>query len=110
MLNTLQLVGRLADSPQSTETPTGRTAATFRLAVPRRPVNGEDRGAVFVDVECWGTLAETVARYLQRGRLVAVSGRLEQDEWHHDGARRGATPRRRRPGRVPRPATGGRCR
>ena len=35
------------------------------------------RGAIYVDVVCFGGLAESVGEYLTNGRQVAVSGRLE---------------------------------
>ncbi len=61
----------------------------FRLAVGRRRgKGGEDRGAVYVDVVCFGGLAESVAEYLEKGRQVAVSGRLELDEWETEGGER----------------------
>ena len=62
----------------------------FRVAVQRRRSrDGEDRGAVFVDVVTFGGLAESCGTYLEKGRQVAVTGRLEHDEWEaDDGTRR----------------------
>ena len=36
----------------------------------------------------FGGLAESCARYLEKGRQVAVSGRLELDEWETDAGKR----------------------
>jgi single-strand DNA-binding protein len=90
MLNTISLVGRLTQDPTRRETPTGHTVTDLRLAVDRRDSReGEDRGAVFVDVASWDGLAETAASYLAKGRLVAVNGRLEHDTWQaEDGTGR----------------------
>ena len=64
----------------------------LRVAIPRRKGrDGEDRGAVFIDVTTFGGLAVSCGRYLAKGRQIAVDGRLELDEWvAQDGS-----PRRR---------------
>ena len=35
----------------------------------------------YVNVDTWGTLAETCGKYLRKGRGVRVVGRLRQDRW-----------------------------
>ncbi len=63
--------------------------AQLRLAVARgRDKNGEDRGADFVDVVCFGRQAQVCADYLAKGRRIAVDGRLHHDEWESDNGRR----------------------
>jgi single-strand DNA-binding protein len=63
--------------------------AQLRLAVPRgRDKNGEDRGADFVDVVCFGRRAEVCADYLAKGRRIAVEGRLHHDESDGENGRR----------------------
>lgn len=41
-----------------------------------------------MDVLCFGGLAESVGEYLEKGRQIAVSGRLELDEWQTDAGER----------------------
>lgn len=67
-----------------------RSPRKFRLAVQRRRGRGgEDRRAVYVDVVAFGDLAGSIVEYLAKGRQVAVSGRLEHDQWEaEDGSRR----------------------
>ena len=49
---------------------------TFRLET------GASRGRkLWIDVECWGHLAGTVAHHCRSGRSVNVSGRLTQKTW-----------------------------
>ena len=80
-MNQISLIGRLTANPES-RAGERHEAATFRLAVPRRGRrDGEDPGAVFVDVVSFDGLAKTVADHLTKGRQVAVTGRLEQAEW-----------------------------
>ena len=90
-MNTVSITGRLTADPQQ------RTAGELqicdlRVAIPRRKGrDGEDRGAVFVDVTAFGPLAKVCAQYLAKGRRAAVTGHLELDEWEAaDGS-----PRRR---------------
>lgn len=85
MLNTIALVGRLARDPELRATSNGRPVCDLRLAVDGR---GEEP-ACFVDVVCFDAGAEACERYLTKGRLVAVDGRLVLDEWTSpDGEKR----------------------
>lgn len=90
-MNNVSITGRLTADPQQ------RTAGELqicdlRVAIARRKGrDGEDRGAVFVDVTAFGPLAKVCGQYLAKGRRAAVQGRLELDEWEAaDGS-----PRRR---------------
>ncbi len=83
-MNTTSVIGRLTKDPNVRETNSGTKVADLRIAIPRRKVNGEDRGAAFIDVVAWGKQAELAGEYLQQGRQVAVTGRLDQQEWKDD--------------------------
>ena len=87
-MNAVHLIGRLTQDVELRER--GETkVAQLRLAVPRgRDKNGEDRGADFVDVVCFGRQAEVCADYLAKGRRIAVEGRLHHDEWDGENGRR----------------------
>lgn len=78
MLNTVVLIGRLTRDPELRYTQSGKAVATVRLAVDRGTTNPQgERETDFIDVVVWDKQAETVANYLQKGRLVAVQGRLQ---------------------------------
>lgn len=78
MLNTITLIGRLTRDPELRYTQSGKAVATVRLAVDRGTTNPQgERETDFIDVVVWDKQAETVANYLQKGRLVAVQGRLQ---------------------------------
>jgi len=87
-MNAVHLTGRLTQDVTVREH--GDTKiAQLRLAVSRgRDKNGEDRGADFVDVVCFGRQAQVCADYLAKGRRIAVDGRLHHDEWESDNGRR----------------------
>ncbi|HHY09390.1 MAG TPA: single-stranded DNA-binding protein [Firmicutes bacterium] len=78
MLNKSILIGRLVADPQLRYTQTGIAVTNFTLAVNRSFVSQSgEREADFIDIVVWRKLAETCANYLNKGRLVAVSGRLQ---------------------------------
>ncbi|HRV33998.1 MAG TPA: single-stranded DNA-binding protein, partial [Anaerovoracaceae bacterium] len=47
--------------------------------------NGEDRGADFPTIVCFGKTAELVERYLTKGRLVGIQGRIQTGKYEKDG-------------------------
>ena len=80
-MNNINLIGRLTRDPELDETKGGTAVCRIRLAIPRRKKDGEDQGAVFVNVVAYGGQATASNAYLTRGRQVAISGRLEYREW-----------------------------
>ena len=85
----VNLIGRLTADPEARTTASGTQVTGMRLAIARRPKAGEDRGAVFIDITAWDKLGELCAEHLAKGRQVAISGRLELDEWTaSDGTKR----------------------
>ncbi len=80
-MNTINIIGRLTRDPELDETKGGTAVCRMRLAVPRRKKDGKDQGAVFIDVVTFNRLAEAVAENLEKGRQVAITGRLEYRQW-----------------------------
>ncbi len=77
-INQVILMGRLTRDPEQRTTSTGKTIASFSIAVDRA---GQDDSADFFDVTAWEKLGELVVQYLGKGRRVVVQGRLRQDSW-----------------------------
>jgi single-strand DNA-binding protein len=78
VLNVIVLIGRLTKDPELRYTSSGKAVATLRLAVDRGTTNPQgEKETDFIDVVVWERQAETVANYLQKGRQVAVQGRLQ---------------------------------
>ncbi len=77
-MNTVTMIGRLTRDPEAVTTDGGTEICNLRIAVDRRK---RDDGAVFVDVKAFQGLAHSCSEYLEKGRQVAVTGRLELDEW-----------------------------
>lgn len=77
-INQVILMGRLTRDPEQRTTTTGKTIASFSIAVDR---GGQDDTADFFNVTAWEKLGELVMQYLAKGRRVLVQGRLRQDTW-----------------------------
>lgn len=78
MLNKVILIGRLVRDPESSCTQSGIARTKFTLAVERNFTGADGKKQVdYIDVVVWGALAENCAKYLRKGLLTAVSGRLE---------------------------------
>jgi len=92
VLNSVVLIGRLTKDPELRYTPSGKAVATLRLAVDRGTTNPQgEKETDFINVVVWDKQAETVANYLQKGRLIAVQGRLQVRQYEtQEGQRREA--------------------
>jgi single-strand DNA-binding protein len=91
LLNRVVLIGRLTRDPELRYTPAGGVAVTtFTLAVNRRfRAEGKQREADFIPVVAWQKDAENCAKFLVKGSLVAVEGRLQLRSYEdREGQRR----------------------
>lgn len=78
MLNKVVLIGRLTRDPEVRYTQSGKAVTSFDLAVERMVANAQGQKETdFIPIVTWGKLAETCGNYLNKGRLVAVDGRLQ---------------------------------
>jgi len=94
--NKVILAGNLTCDPALTHTPKGTAVGKFSLAINRNwtTETGEKREKVtFVDVKAFGRQAETVAKFLRKGRPLLVEGRLHLETWDDKttGAKRSRT-------------------
>jgi len=91
-VNKVFLMGNLTRDVQVKHTANNTAVANLGLAVNRRYKNasGEmQEETTFVDCEAWGRTAETMGKYLSKGRPVFIEGRLRLNEWEdRDGNRR----------------------
>lgn len=88
MLNKVVLIGRLCADPELRYTQSGIPVTSFRLAVDRG-FRGQDGGKQtdFIPIVTWRNQAENCAKYLAKGRLVAVAGRIQTGSYEKDGQR-----------------------
>ena len=78
MLNVVALMGRLTADPELRTTPAGVSVTSFTIAVDRSFVKqGEERQADFINCVAWRGTADFVAKYFQKGSLIAVDGSIQ---------------------------------
>jgi single-strand DNA-binding protein len=89
MINSVVLVGRLANDPEMRYTPSGTAVTNFRIAVSRPPrADSTEEETDWLSVVTFGKVAETVAQYLDKGALVGIEGRVQSRTWEgQDGQR-----------------------
>jgi single-strand DNA-binding protein len=83
-VNAVALVGNLTADPVLKQLDDDRRVCNLRVAV------NDQRGQppMFIDVATLGAQADACARYLTKGRAIAVTGRLVYREWDDNGTRR----------------------
>ena len=92
-INRVVLTGNLTRDPELRSTASGMSVCSLRIASNTRRKNQatgewEDKPNFF-DVTVWGAQGENCARFLSKGRPVALDGRLEWREWEsQDGNKR----------------------
>ena len=84
-MNVVTLIGNLASDVELRAVGEDKKVASFTLAVDRR---GQGGGADFVRVSAWAKQAESCARFLAKGRRVAIDGRLRSNSWEDAEGRR----------------------
>ena len=87
MLNSFNVMGRLAADPEMKKSNEGKDFATFRVA------NNTGKEEVnWINCICFGKTAENVARYTQKGKELYIEGRLQTRKWEdRDGNNRYST-------------------
>ena len=77
-MNKVVLIGRLTRDPELRYTTSNIPSATFSLAV-NRPFQSQNgtREADFINIVMWRKTAETAKKYLTKGSLIAVDGRIQ---------------------------------
>ncbi|MEW5852181.1 MAG: single-stranded DNA-binding protein [Myxococcota bacterium] len=80
----VQLIGNLGNDPEVRVTQGGTAVANMRVACTERAKdkdgNWGDR-TEWVNLVCFGKMAEQVGQYLQKGRQIYAEGRLQTREW-----------------------------
>ncbi len=85
------IVGNITADPELKFLDNGTAKTSFSVAVGHywTDASGEKQEKTsYFDVVAWRYLAEDVARVLEKGVRVVVTGRLEHRSWEQDGAKR----------------------
>ena len=89
-MNKICIVGNLTRDPELRATEQGNAVCSFTVAVNRRYRDQDGNTPTdFIPVVVWRDLAENCAKYLAKGRKVAVSGALQIRSYtDRDGVKR----------------------
>ncbi len=89
-MNKICIVGNLTRDPELRATEQGNAVCSFTVAVNRRYKDQDGNTPTdFIPVVVWRDLAENCAKYLAKGRKVAVSGALQIRSYtDRDGVKR----------------------
>ena len=87
-MNNVCLIGRVTKDVQERRTQNGTPVVSFTLAVDRRK---KEDGADFIPCIAWDKSAETIARYVHKGDMFAVTGYIQTRSYEKAGRRNYAT-------------------
>ena len=92
-MNKVILMGRLTRDVEMRQTPNGVSLARFSIAVTRRFKNSNgEYDADFINCIAWRQTGEFIARYFQKGSMIAVVGSIQSRSWDgNDGKKQYAT-------------------
>ena len=80
-MNKVILMGRLTKDVEMRQTPNGVSVARFTIAVNRRFAKEGQQQADFINCVAWRQTGEFIARYFQKGSMIAVVGSIQSRSW-----------------------------
>ena len=78
-MNSIVLLGRTTSAIELKQTPSGKSVASFSLAVKRPHVKDTTD---FINIVCWDKQAETVSKYVAKGDQLCIRGYLTVRTWN----------------------------
>lgn len=83
-MNNVSMIGRLTRDPELRYSENSKTAiARFTLAVDRPTRQGEEKKADFPNIVVFGKQAENCDKYLEKGSLVGITGRIQTGSYQN---------------------------
>lgn len=84
-LNKVILIGNLTADPELRNTPSGQPVCNFRMATNRiwndKQSGQQQKETEYHTIVAWGRLAEIASRYLNKGALAMIEGRIRTRSW-----------------------------
>lgn len=89
-INTVTVVGRLTRDAELKYTSGGMAVCKLSLANNYSRKSGDEwkEEVSYFDISMFGKRAESVSKYLTKGKPVAISGTLRQERWESNGEKR----------------------
>lgn len=86
-MNKVILIGRLTAEPEIRHTNSGKTVASYRLAVDRNVKSEGQPEADFINCTAWGKTGEFAEKYLRKGMKIAIEGRIQTGSYEKDSVK-----------------------
>lgn len=86
-MNRVIEVGRLTRDPELRTTTAGKSVCSFTLAVDRPRNKDGVKDSDFFRCKAFGKQGEMIAFYKGKGDMLAIEGRLQNNNWDKDGIR-----------------------
>lgn len=80
-VNNVTLIGRLTADPMLKYLPSGSAVVEFSIANNYYVSTKNANEVNYFDVVAFGKTAETISKYLTKGKQIAINGSLRQDRW-----------------------------
>ena len=87
-MNKVFLIGRLSRDPELRHTTSGTAVCQINVAISRPVTQGSEPQTDFINVVVWNRQAENVARYLSKGRQIAIEGRIQTRNYDNNEGKR----------------------
>lgn len=87
-MNKCIITGRLTKAPELKYTASNKAVCEFTIASNRPVVKDGQKEADFVNCQAWNKTAENLAKYQDKGSLIAVYGSYTTDTYEKDGEKR----------------------
>ena len=90
MLNRITVMGRLVRDPELRHTQSGIPVCSITIACDRDYKDADgSKSTDFIDIVAWRNTAEFISKYLSKGRMAVIDGRLQLRDWtDREGNRR----------------------
>ena len=87
-MNKVFLIGRLSRDPELRHTTSGTAVCQINVAISRPVSQGREPETDFINVVVWNKQAENVAKYLAKGRQIAIEGRIQTRNYDNNEGKR----------------------
>lgn len=91
-LNKVFILGNIVKDPEIRTIPSGQQVATFSVATNRvwyNQAKEKNQEVEFHNIVMWGKLAEIASKYLSKGKMVLIEGRIKTRSWQaQDGTKK----------------------
>ena len=80
-MNKVIFIGRTTKDIESKVTPSGTSVAEFSIAVKRPFKSNSEQESDFFNCVAYGKTAETIGRYVNKGDLIGIEGRVQTENY-----------------------------